>query len=182
MPDSAPFSIRRLSAADAEAFRAIRLEGLERHPSAFGASLDEESRQPLSFFAERLEANHVLGAESSDGLSGVAGFRLHDSEKTRHRGTLWGMYVRKEARGTGVARRLVDGILAHARTRVEQVALSVWAENAAAIALYRSAGFVVLALDARSLKIDGAYYDELLMQIRFAEGTHALSAYSSSTT
>lgn len=169
MPDSTSFSIRRLSVADAEAFRAIRLEGLERHPSAFGASLKEESSHPLAFFADRLEANHVLGAESPTGLSGVAGFRLHDSEKTRHRGTLWGMYVRHEARGTGVAPRLVDGILTHARTRVEQVALSVEAENAAAIALYKSAGFVVFARDERSLKIDGAYYDELLMQIHFAK-------------
>jgi ribosomal protein S18 acetylase RimI-like enzyme len=167
MPNSPPFSIRRLSAADAEAFRAVRLEGLERHPSAFGASLKEESARPLSFFAERLDANHVLGAENEGRLSGVAGFRLHDSEKTRHRGTLWGMYVRQEARGTGVARRLVDGILDHARGRVEQVALSVWAENPAAIALYKSAGFVVFARDERSLKIDGVYYDELLMQISF---------------
>jgi ribosomal protein S18 acetylase RimI-like enzyme len=169
MPDSFSFSIRRLLAADAEAFRAVRLEGLERHPSAFGASLNEESSKPLSFFADRLEANHVLGAENSGRLSGVAGFRLHDSEKTRHRGTLWGMYVRDEARGTGVARRLVDGILAHARAHVEQIALSVWAENPAAIALYRSAGFVAFARDERSLKIDGVYYDELLMHIRFAE-------------
>jgi ribosomal protein S18 acetylase RimI-like enzyme len=167
MPDSPPFSIRRLSATDAEGFRSVRLEGLERHPSAFGASFKEESSRPLSFFADRLETNHVLGAENEGRLSGVAGFRLHDGEKTRHRGTLWGMYVRQEARGTGVARRLVDGILDHARARVEQVALSVWAENPTAIALYKSAGFVVFARDERSLKIDGVYYDELLMQIRF---------------
>ena len=167
MPEPPAFTIRRLSAADAEAFRAVRLEGLERHPPAFGASLKEESSRPLAFFADRLEANHVLGAEMAGRLSGVAGFRVHDSEKTRHRGTLWGMYVREEARGTGVARRLVDGILNHARGRVEQVALSVWVENPAAIALYRSAGFVVFARDVRSLKIDGVYYDELLMQISF---------------
>ena len=180
-------------------FRAVRLEGLERHPSAFGASFKEESGRPLSFFADRLEANHVLGAENAGRLSGVAGFRLHDSEKTRHRGTLWGMYVREEARGTGVARRLVDGILAHARTRVEQVALSVWAENPAAIALYKSAGFVVfarrraLAQDRRRLlrrALDADQLRRLLEHDLFGKPVstfpdqlaHALSAYSSSTT
>ena len=50
MSDSATLPIRRLSAADAEAYRAIRLEGLERHPAAFGASFREESGRPLAFF------------------------------------------------------------------------------------------------------------------------------------
>jgi ribosomal protein S18 acetylase RimI-like enzyme len=167
MANSVPFQIRPLSPTDAEAFRAIRLEGLQRYPAAFGASFEEESGQPLSFFAERLEGNFVLGAESQGQLMGVAAFQFHDSEKKRHRGTLWGMYVREKARGTGIARRLVEGILAHARQRVEEVGLSVWADNPAAIALYKSAGFVVTAQDARAIKIDGVYYDHLLMQVRF---------------
>ena len=168
MSDSASFPIRRLTGADAEAFRAVRLEGLERHPSAFGASFRKESARPLSFFAERLEANHVLGAESQGRLVGVAGFQFHDSEKARHRGTLWGMYVRAEARGTGVARWLVDGIISHARERVEDIVLRVEATNTTAIAFYKSAGFVVTGQDARSLKVDGVYYDELMMQMRLA--------------
>jgi ribosomal protein S18 acetylase RimI-like enzyme len=161
------YEIRRLSGADAEAYRAIRLEGLERHPAAFSASLKEESDRPLSSFAERLDGNYVLGAEQDGRLVGVAGFYRHDSEKTRHRGSLWGMYVREEARGTGIARRLVDGILDHARQRVEEVGLSVWTENAAAIALYKRAGFVVIGQDLRALKIGDAYFDHLLMQVRF---------------
>ena len=169
MSDLAAFQTRPLSRADGDAFRAIRLEGLERHPAAFSASFKEESGRPLPFFADRLDVNFVLGAENRGRLVGVAGFRLQESEKTRHRGTLWGMYVREEARGKGVAQRLVEGILAHARARVEEVGLSVWTENAAAIALYKSAGFVATSQDARALKIDGVYYDHLLMQVRFVE-------------
>jgi ribosomal protein S18 acetylase RimI-like enzyme len=168
MSDLLPPEIRRLTGADAVAFRAIRLEGLERYPTAFGASFREEAERPLSSFADRLAQNFVLGAAGSNGLAGIAGFQFHDSEKARHRGTLWGMYVREEARRTGVARRLVDGILAHARQRVEEIELSVWTENPAAIALYKSAGFVVTGRDDRALKIDGLYYDHLLMQVRFA--------------
>jgi ribosomal protein S18 acetylase RimI-like enzyme len=159
--------IRRLSRADAEAFRNIRLEGLERHPAAFGASFKDEGRLPVSFFADTLDQQFLLGAEAEGRLIGVAGFRFHDGEKKRHRGTLWGMYVRDEAHGKGIARRLVDGILKHARERVEEVGLSVWADNPAAIALYKSAGFELTGRDARAIKIDGVYYDHLLMLVRF---------------
>jgi ribosomal protein S18 acetylase RimI-like enzyme len=161
------FEVRRLSRADADAFRAIRLEGLERYPAAFGASFNQEGSRPLSFFADTLDGHFVLGAESQGRLMGVAAFQFHDGEKKRHRGMLWGMYVRDEARGTGIARRLVDGILSHARQCVEEVGLSVWADNPAAIALYKSAGFAVTGRDARAIKIDGVYFDHLLMQVRF---------------
>lgn len=163
--DSTPYPIRRLAASDAELYRAIRLEGLELHPTAFGSSLVDEGSRPLAWFAKGLQANYVLGAEGADRLVGVAGFRRNDGAKIRHRATLWGMYVRAEARGTGVARHLVDRILAHARQHVDQVDLRVESENKPAIALYKSAGFVVTGRDRRSLKVDGAYYDELLMQV-----------------
>ena len=54
---------------------------------------------------------------------------------------LWGMFVRPDARRIGLGRRLVKAVVEHARTQVEEVALGVSAENWAAIACYRSAGF-----------------------------------------
>jgi len=36
----------------------------------------------------------------SSPLVGVAGFRVEDAVKLRHKGVLWGMYVRPEARRT----------------------------------------------------------------------------------
>jgi ribosomal protein S18 acetylase RimI-like enzyme len=114
-----------------------------------------------------MDRSFVLGAETKDRLVGVAGFYIQDSEKTRHRGTLWGMYVQEEARGNGIARRLVEGILAHARQHVEEVALNVWAGNTAAIACYKSAGFIVTAQDVRALKIGDLYFDHLIMRVRF---------------
>lgn len=161
--------IRRLSGADAAEFQEIRLEGLERHPEAFSASFHEERGHPTAWFAERLSNGFVLGAERRQGrLLGVAGLLVPGSAKVRHRGSLWGMYVRAEACGNGTARRLVDGILMHARQHVEEVSLSVAAGNAVAIALYRSAGFAVVAQDPRALKIGDAYVDHLIMHVRFA--------------
>lgn len=168
MSDSAGPRIRQLSRADAASFRAIRLEGLEKYPAAFTASFENELTHPLSRFEDQLDRSFVLGADTHDRLVGVAGFYVEGAEKTRHRGTLWGMYVREDARRSGLARRLIEDILIHARLQVEEVVLSVEAGNGAAIACYEQAGFSVIARDSRALKIGNAYFDLLLMKIRFA--------------
>lgn len=168
--DSTGLRIRQLSRADAPLFRSIRLEGLEKHPTAFTSSFESERLQPLSRFEDLLDRNFVLGAGNNDRLVGVAGFYVEGTEKTRHRGILWGMHVRKDARRSGLARRLIADVLAHARLHVEEVALGVEAENATAIACYEQAGFNVTARDSRALKISDRYFDLLQMKIRFAAG------------
>ena len=132
--------VRRLAQTDAGAFREIRLEGLRLHPEAFGASWREEQAQPLEWFADRLGAGFVLGGgTANERLDGVAGLYVPEAEKARHKGTLWGMYVRPEARRIGLGHRLVEAVVEHARTQVEEMILGVSVENRAAIACYRSA-------------------------------------------
>ena len=53
----------------------------------------------------------------------------------------------------------------HARTVVEDLCLTVVASNAAARRLYSSVGFKEYGLERRALKIDGKYYDEVLMAL-----------------
>ncbi|TCK38052.1 acetyltransferase (GNAT) family protein [Paraburkholderia sp. BL8N3] len=171
MPTDAPFTIRRLAAADANAYREIRLEGLQRHPEGFGASYDDETLQPLAWFEARITEHAVFGGWLAGRmLAGVAGLLVPEGAKLRHKGVLWGMYVRPAARGTGLGAALVERVLAHARGVVEEVQLVVAPENEAAIRLYRSAGFEEYAREPRSLKIDGRYYDSVLMTLPFQRG------------
>ena len=164
--NSAP-SVRRLTPADAEAFRAIRLEGLQRHPASFGAAYDDERTQALDWFRARIADHAVFGGYSGDGaLAGVAGLLVPPGAKLRHKGILWGMYVRESARGTGLAPALLDCVLAHARDVVEEIKLEVAPDNLAAIALYRAAGFVEYAREPRALKIDGICHDSVFMTLR----------------
>ena len=156
-------TLRPLLTEDAAAYRAIRLEALRAHPDAFSASYEAEAAQPLDFFVERLAGGVVFGGFLGDTLVGVAGFRTQTNPKLAHKGFLWGMYVRPEARGTGLARRLVEAVLAHARGRVELVQLTVVAGNAVARRLYASAGFTPYGLESRALKVDGRYLDDVLM-------------------
>jgi len=173
LPNSASASsrtFRRLQAADAAAYRALRLEGLLAHPQSFAAAWDQEQARPLEWFEQRLRDGLVLGAWTAqgEGLMGIAGLHVPESPKLSHKGTLWGVYVRPQARGTGLAGELLGRVLDLARGRVEEVLLTVQASNDAALRLYRNAGFMEYGLERRALKIDGRYYDELLMALPLA--------------
>ena len=48
-------SVGRLAEDDAEVFREIRLDALDRHPEAFQATYERSAELPLEAFAARLE-------------------------------------------------------------------------------------------------------------------------------
>ena len=157
----------RLGPDDAAAFRALRLEALRRHPEVFAADFTEEAARPLDWFAERLAANEVFAAAGPDGaLLGMAGLMRHGTAKLRHKAVLWGVYVREEARGTGLGPALVGAALAAARGSVEEVRLTVTAGNEAAIRLYEGFGFRAYGLEERALRVAGRDYDDVLMALR----------------
>jgi len=156
-------AIRPFRPDEAALYREIRLEGLRMHPEAFGSAFEQEQARPLDFFRERLETNVIFAGFLGEEPLGTAGFMVQAGVKRAHKGMLWGMYVRPAARGTGLARLLVETVLAHARERVELIELSVVAENRVAYRLYASLGFEPYGLERRALKIDGRYWDEALM-------------------
>ena len=176
--NTADIKIRQLTPGDAALYRSIRLEGLKESPEAFGSTFDAEFTKPLAWFFDRLSSSVVFGAIRDAKLLdakildakilgakilGVAGFAVRDGEKEAHKGLLWGMYVRPDARGAGVARRLVEAVIAYARPHVELIQLSVVVGNEQARRLYARLGFVEYGIEKNSLKYDGRYYDEILM-------------------
>lgn len=168
MPNAAAVSFRRLARADAEPFRDIRLEGLQHYPASFGAAYDDERTQPLEWFGARIADHAVFGGFSGDGvLMGVAGLLVPTGAKMKHKGVLWGMYVRANARGTGLAAALLDCVITHARNVVDEIKLEVAPDNLAALGLYRAAGFVEYAREPRALRIDGIDHDSLFMMLQF---------------
>ena len=166
--NTAEIQIRQLTPGDAALYRSIRLEGLKESPEAFGSTFDAEFTKPLAWFFDRLSSSVVFGAIRDAKLLdakifGVAGFAVRDGEKEAHKGLLWGMYVRPDARGAGVARRLVEAVIAYARPHVELIQLSVVVGNEQARRLYARLGFVEYGIEKNSLKYGGRYYDEILM-------------------
>ena len=156
-------NVRRLGASDVDAFRLIRLEGLRNDSEAFGSTFEKESSEPVQFFVDRLIRNAIFGGFVGDCLVGVAGFCALGGTKLSHKGILWGMYVRPEARGSGLAAALVETLLEHAGQEVEQVQLTVVVSNPRARRFYQRMGFVEYGVETRALKYNGVYFDEVLM-------------------
>ncbi len=157
-------SIRRLNAADAEEFRALRLQALEECPESFTSDLGFEAGQPLEWFARSLREEYAFGAYVGGELSGVVVIRTNPKKpKIIHRAFVWGVYVGPNARGRGVARRLMEAAIAELPAEVEVVHLGVSAQNPSAIRTYEGLGFRRYGLEEKALKIDGRYVDEILM-------------------
>ena len=156
-------TVRRLLPTEAEAFRAIRLEALATCPDAYATTLAKQSADPLAHFTEILRDSPVFGAFLEDGIVGMAGLYREAGERKRHRGVLWGMYVRPATQGLGLGRALLRAVLDHARGEVDQVLLQVVSNNLQAIRLYESEGFVTYGLERRALKVGERYLDEYLM-------------------
>ncbi|MFZ5550542.1 MAG: GNAT family N-acetyltransferase [Pseudomonadota bacterium] len=163
------FTIRRLDAADAGAFRALRMRGLVECPLAFAASPEDEAGEPDEAVGARLAdraAGAVYGAFTDDGrLAGVVGLGRERMRKLAHKAVLWGMYVAPEARRRGVAQALVKHLLAEAAMTpgLRQVTLGVHTGNRAARALYESFGFVAWGTEPAAAWVDGAAHDETWM-------------------
>lgn len=160
-------AVRCFRPDEAGSVMALRVEGLAAHPDAFGSSLAEESGGPPPWLAAHLDGGRIYGAWDGAALAGMAGLWTEGAEKRRHRGGLWGVYVRAPWRRRGVGRALVRHVLDRAAAAgLEQLHLGVGADNLAARALYASLGFEPYGTEPRALKIGDAYVDEVLMVCR----------------
>jgi ribosomal protein S18 acetylase RimI-like enzyme len=163
-------TIRPLAGDDAARYHALRQRGLAEHPEAFTSSAEEEAAS-ADKVAKRLvrdpRAPHdiVLGAFDGDTLVGVIGMSVDPRAKARHRGHVFGMYVAGECGRRGVGAKLVEALIAHARSchGLDALVLTVTLGNDGARRLYERAGFTAFGCEPGAIRVAGRPYDKLHM-------------------
>ena len=170
--------IRPLTPADADATFALRLAGLEERPEAFLTHVAEERAAGVLRTRRRLEANArsegasvLFGAFVDGELVGMTGLVRDDRRKLRHRACIVAVYVRPAHRSRGVAGRMLDAAIRHARALegVEVLYLSTAGGNEPALRVYRSRGFVAWGTEPDALRSGGASFDEVHLQVRLED-------------
>lgn len=161
-------AIRLLTEADAPAFLALRQRSLREHPDSYHSS-PEDWDVPVSQAAARITRNVVVGAFAGDTLVGCAVLALEPrtSAKLRHKAEVWNVYLAPEHRGSGLARCIMERVVAEARRLgLEAIVLGVAAHNARARGLYESLGFVTWGIEPRAMRLpSGEVLDDCFMQL-----------------
>lgn len=158
-----PFVVRRFEIGEAEALRRLRLLALRDAPEVFGMGYEQDAAKPVESWQQWIATSPPFGAFIDDEPRGLVGFSRQTAANLRHRGALTAMYVAPELRGSGASTALVEALLAHARTEVEQVHLSVNADNDRAVRFYRRMGFIAYGCEPGGLRYAGVDRDVLLM-------------------
>ena len=168
----ADISIRRLTPADAPAYRALRLRGLDEHPDAFTSSADAEAAQTAvgDRSADRAgQSGSGSSAPSSATRSPAwSGIAREPRAKNRHKAAVFGMYVAPDFGRRGIGRALLRHVVAAAEREagLEQLVLTVTSSNDPARLLYESEGFRSFGIEPRAIRVGDVYFDKNHM-VRF---------------
>lgn len=127
--------IRLLTEQDVKAWWDLRLIALKDEPHSFAESAEEHEKRSLEqtgdFFRALNAEDFIIGAFENSELAGMAGFYREKHTKFRHKGTIWGVYVRRESRSKGIARAILSEVIRRARMieGLEQILLVVAARR-----------------------------------------------------
>ena len=169
--------IRPLTAADVDQFIQIRRESFLRAPLSFAQDpnmvidRDDTIRDLNAKHAEDFIIGYFIHSSESEAttepdlLVGILGLFRYTSEKRSHRSFMWGVYVKDEMQGRGIARQLVKKCIQRARAidGLERIVLTASHHAEPAINLYRSEGFTEFGREPGAAQTDGIPMDEVHM-------------------
>jgi ribosomal protein S18 acetylase RimI-like enzyme len=157
-------TVRLAKPDDAPVWRALRMDGIIENPSVFIVTAQEAAAVPIEADILRLSKGDRVLAFAGETPVGLAGVNRNDVSRASHRAEIGPLYVAPQARGKGVADRIMTTLMdaAHAGG-IWQLELFVNVENARAIALYERHGFATVGKIPNAILGADGMEDDLMM-------------------
>jgi GNAT superfamily N-acetyltransferase len=138
IPSVNSIELVRIGPEDWREFREVRLAALSEAPGAFGSRhADWVGAAENRWRARLTDVPFTVVARSDEGPVGVA-----SGAESGQVVELISMWVAPSQRGTGLAGRLIDQVVAWAASRGQPTCLMVRDDNVSAIRAYMHAGFI----------------------------------------
>lgn len=162
--------IIKLPVARWREYRQIRLEALSAEPLAFGSSYAEEVGKKEDHWKADLmpgSFRKVYFAEIDGKIAGLAGLKFASHKKFAHIAKIGTVYVNQKYRGQGVGKMLLKQVIASAFRikKIDKIKLTVNSSQKTALNLYTALGFKKVGVMKAEFKINGIYYDAILMEL-----------------
>ncbi len=166
--------------------RNLRWEDFRQHTKNFLSYYDEAKKNPnlgimvggkrpkmaeeiewfSTLYKNTLKGDAVTSVAEADGkIVGMCNVITAEARaEVRHCGTL-GIAIIKEYRGKGIGEKLIRHSIRKSRGKFEIIKLGAFANNAAAIRLYKKCGFREYGLGKRFIRRGDRYIDEVFMSM-----------------
>ena len=161
--------IQRLSPADWQSWKGIWLEALQEEPSCFANSYEELAIKNDEYWKKFCFDNTIFCVFCDGNVVGCIGFQVYEMDQMNHKGRLFSLYVNARHRGKGIAKNLIDAVIAHAKTCVEQLICGVISTNLSVADLYERYGFKKYGIEPRALKVKNGSYADIVAFVLFLE-------------
>ncbi|MFP4846966.1 GNAT family N-acetyltransferase [Winogradskyella sp. PE311] len=163
--------IRKLKPIDLNSYRELRLQCLKNYPMHFTANYDDEKEKEKLFFHDSITNadtnNFMIGAFSKGSLIGFSGFNRYNRTKVAHKGRIIQVYVKPNYQGQQIGYSIVKATIEEAFqiNDIELIEIDAIASNTSAKKLYTKLGFMQYGIQKHFLKVNGIYYDHVMMML-----------------
>ena len=166
-------TLRKLTAADASQYHDFRLLALEQEPYVFASDAQEQRGASLEVIERMLSSDpqsFVLGAYLETELIGMIGLGRETRQKISHKASIWGFYVKQNARDQRIGKSLLNKTLEFAEQQpgLEFIRLVVDTSQTNAIHLFEQVGFVIYGVEKNMLKVDDFYVDKAFYRLELS--------------
>jgi GNAT superfamily N-acetyltransferase len=162
--------IRQLEPTHATELLRLLQQAVTEEPFAFVSSPEDDVVSSIDAVRQQLECAPdiaIFGAFEHD-MVGMLWFARETRTKLSHQALIWRAFVRKEFRGRGIGRQLVQVAIAHARNLhgLATVWLGVSDRSTDARKLYEKCGFRVWGVEPDCIRFNGESAQLYYMALR----------------